>query len=254
MVNVDRIFYINLKHRVDRRVRIEKLLTDRGYINNSELFCGFEPKFKYGGIYDRRLAAIRSHIGVIKKAYEMKLENVMIIEDDCVFYDELYDNFNFKNIDELLNDVDNKYELLYIGFYFHTDGTILEEYNDGIDKIITTPFEGGLECYVVNIPNLVSRMCKVYGVDVCYYFDNFIDLHDVKFVNPIGNSGIRGISLHVNVEGLYNYTLLNRYCTNPVLATQHAGFSDIEQIDYDGSADVLQHWRELKKFNRQKFI
>jgi glycosyl transferase family 25 len=75
--NIDKIFYINLEKRKDRREEIEKELDTFGL--NYERFEAIEtPGF---GI----LGCGISHLSVLKLAKERKYKNILILEDDFTF-------------------------------------------------------------------------------------------------------------------------------------------------------------------------
>ena len=74
---IDKIFYINLNKRTDRRVLIENEL-----VNYNLPFERFEAIETSGfGIYGCGL----SHLGVLKIAREREYKNVLILEDDFTF-------------------------------------------------------------------------------------------------------------------------------------------------------------------------
>jgi glycosyl transferase family 25 len=75
--HIDKIFYINLKKRQDRRTQIEDELNN--FNLSFERFEAIEtPNF---GIYGCGL----SHLGVLKIAKERGYSNVLILEDDFTF-------------------------------------------------------------------------------------------------------------------------------------------------------------------------
>ena len=75
--NIDKIYYINLKKRADRREQIEKELNEFGL-----KYERFEAIETHGfGIHGCGL----SHLAVLKLAKENNYENVLILEDDFTF-------------------------------------------------------------------------------------------------------------------------------------------------------------------------
>ena len=75
--NIDKIFYINLDKRADRREEIEKELSDYGL--DAE---------RYAGIYTPHSGIVGcgySHLNVLKLAKERGYKNVLILEDDIQF-------------------------------------------------------------------------------------------------------------------------------------------------------------------------
>lgn len=77
--NIDKIFYINLNKRTDRREEVEKELTDYGLMDKSE---------RYEAIYTPHSGIVGcgySHLNVLKLAKERNYKNVLILEDDFMF-------------------------------------------------------------------------------------------------------------------------------------------------------------------------
>ena len=77
--NIDKIFYINLNKRIDRREEIEKELTDYDLKDKAE---------RYEAIYTPHSGIVGcgySHLNVLKLAKERNYKNVLILEDDFMF-------------------------------------------------------------------------------------------------------------------------------------------------------------------------
>lgn len=97
---IDKIFYINLEKRTDRRELIEGDLKKLDI--NAERFIGipFEPGIVGCG---------KSHLAVMKKAKEEGLGNVLILEDDFTFLTSREDLD--KALDYFFEDVGDKYDV-----------------------------------------------------------------------------------------------------------------------------------------------
>ena len=76
---LDRIFYINLEYRKDRKEEIETELQKYDLLNKSERFIGFHVPTQ--GI----LGCSKSHLSVLKLAKERGYKNILILEDDFEF-------------------------------------------------------------------------------------------------------------------------------------------------------------------------
>jgi glycosyl transferase family 25 len=76
--NINRIFYINLEHRKDRKEQIEHELEIMSLNQNTERFEAINKK---PGI----VGCGYSHLAVLKLAKERNYENVLILEDDFHF-------------------------------------------------------------------------------------------------------------------------------------------------------------------------
>jgi len=74
-MDIDKIIYINLKKRIDRKEHIEKQLDDFGL--SYERFDAFEIP---GGV-----GCMKSHLEVLKLAKQRDYNNILILEDDFTF-------------------------------------------------------------------------------------------------------------------------------------------------------------------------
>ena len=90
-MTIDYIFIITLPHRADRLQNITKQLTDYGY--QYEVFYGVngkEIKRKYD-CDNLNNGCTAAHGQIMQRAFIMGLENVLIVEDDCVLSDDFND-------------------------------------------------------------------------------------------------------------------------------------------------------------------
>lgn len=108
--NFDAIVYINLKHRKDRNTHILKELTrlnvDKDKIVRIE--GNFIP-------FNGHLGCVMSHINAIDYAINNNLNNILILEDDCYFIDNV--NFLNSTIEYFLKIV-NPWNVFLLGGYF----------------------------------------------------------------------------------------------------------------------------------------
>lgn len=127
------IYYINLKHRIDRKKQIEEEIKKLG--------CPFQRidavKNKNGG-----LGCVRSHIKCLELAKKKNLQNILILEDDFVFVEN---NNNVRNkISNALKLLKNNWDVIMLS------GNILKTENsiyDDLDKVIDVQTASG---YIVN--------------------------------------------------------------------------------------------------------
>ena len=77
--SVDRVFYINLERRPERRAVVEAELAKVGLLENAERFQAVDTA-SFG-----ILGCGLSHLGVLKTAKARGYRNVLIVEDDLVF-------------------------------------------------------------------------------------------------------------------------------------------------------------------------
>jgi len=76
--NIDKVFYINLDKRPDRKEAIESELTKFSIINKAERYSAIETNQGFIG-------CAKSHLNVLKLAKEQIYDNVLILEDDFTF-------------------------------------------------------------------------------------------------------------------------------------------------------------------------
>lgn len=88
MDHIERIMYINLNRRTDRREEIEQELNSMGLMEKSIRFEAIDRPGK--GI----VGCIYSHLGCLKYAREQNWKNVLILEDDFTF---IVDKETFEN-------------------------------------------------------------------------------------------------------------------------------------------------------------
>lgn len=79
MDRIERIMYINLNRRTDRRAEIEQELNSMGLVENTIRFEAIDRPGK--GI----VGCTYSHLGCLKYAREQHWKNVLILEDDFTF-------------------------------------------------------------------------------------------------------------------------------------------------------------------------
>jgi GR25 family glycosyltransferase involved in LPS biosynthesis len=77
-MKIDKIFYINLEQRIDRRQAIEVELGNHGFVDYERFPAIYHPTI--GGV-----GCGRSHVGVLRLAKERGHQRIMILEDDFMF-------------------------------------------------------------------------------------------------------------------------------------------------------------------------
>lgn len=127
------IFYINLKHRLDRKKQIENEIKKLG--------CPFQRidaiKNKNGG-----LGCVRSHIKSIELAKRKNLRNILIFEDDFVFTEN--NNVIREKINNAFKILKNNWDVIMLsGNILKTEDSIY----DDLDKVIDVQTASG---YIIN--------------------------------------------------------------------------------------------------------
>lgn len=186
----DKIYCINLDRRGDRWDRCVKIFNRLNL--NVERFSAVDYK-EVKHLKQTKdaihYANLQSHLSIIKLAKKLKLNNVLILEDDIEFIDDFTNKFHDK-IQHLPGD----WDMFYLG------GLI-----KGNHKNITKN--------IIKSNNIVS--CHSYAINKkCYEF--FIEKMKILNTLPVDS-----------FYPLYQ-KYLNCYILNPSLTYQRESFSDIE--------------------------
>ena len=102
----DKIFCVNMKHRTDRWELSKKEFEKVGILERVERFDAVaDSENPKKGFYE-------SHMRIVKLAYEQKLNNVLIFEDDVAFYKNMCTDKLNKSLDALTK---SDWEFYYMG-------------------------------------------------------------------------------------------------------------------------------------------
>ena len=201
-MTIDYIFIITLPHRADRLQKITSQLTQLGY--QYEVFYGVNGKEikKQYGCDNLNNGCTAAHGQIMQRAFIMGLENVLIVEDDCVFSDDFKETIaNFTPPDE--------WDVIYLS------GTHREppaKINNTISRCVRTLTT---HAYLFNAKSPENRRL----------------MNDLltKFTQPVD-------CFFVDMQYNGNY-----YVFNKPLAWQSGGYSDVNQRDmyYDHLKDIV---------------
>lgn len=191
MDNIDKVIYINLESRKDRRENIESELKSLA-IDYERFDAIATPGF---GI----LGCGVSHLSVIKLAKQRGYKNVLILEDDVHFV------LNREEIDSLLNKFFSsniEYDVLFLSYIIYkgedTDYPFIKR---GLHTTTAT-------AYIVNSS----------------YYDKLIKLY-IFSTNMLAKTGRHW--LYANDLIWKSYQETDRwYCIYPIVAIQQSGYSD----------------------------
>ena len=199
--NIDKIIYINLEKRVDRREEIEKELIN--YNLEFERFNAIETQGF--GI----LGCGLSHLSVFKLAKERNYKNVLILEDDFTFTVSKED---FETNLEKFFKLDLDYDVLFLSYYLNIESNNSEY--EFLGKVIEAQTASG---YLVNQK----------------YYDKLIELFE--WAIPL----LQSTGEHWNYANDQVWKKLqkedNWYYLIPRMGKQRNGYSDNSQIyiNYD---------------------
>lgn len=195
----DKTIVINLDERQDRYDNFKKEIS-KFNINNIERFSAIDGKkinnSNNFNLLPGEIGIIHSHLEIIKLAIKEKLKNILILEDDVYFTDELF------KLDEYMSLVPKDWDFIYFGGN-HLYGQPPELVNN---KIIKLNYTVALQCIAIN-----NTMFEIIE-SILSNFKKQVDTHYAELHNRF-----------------------NSYCFYPSIAKQTPGFSDIQNknVNYD---------------------
>jgi len=191
----EKVYLINLKSRPDR-LKISTEILNR-YNIKFEIFEAIEGNpgiITESEVLNKKpgaMGCLLSHLEIIKLAKANKYKNILIFEDDV----ELIDNFNIE-FNDSIKELPNEWDMIYLGGSNANKNKPLEKTNSRIQKTIAT--------------NTTSS----YGINSNIY--DLLILEISKYKRTI--------------DSIYSTDIqkkINAYITNPRIAWQRPGFSDI---------------------------
>ena len=206
----DRIYCINIDRRVDRWESCIKEFEKHGLqVERFSAIDGNNEKYNLGYPYDNELAGAMSHLNVLKRSKELGLKNVLILEDDVVFID---------NLNELLCEYIKQ----------------LPENWDGLH------FGGNHILPLRRINSNLSKMSKSYALHA-YGINEKSYIHIIEYLNKCINNVIVNGKEVISQSVAADYSMsdvhskLDFYCFTPHLAWQKEDYSDIQKtkVNYE---------------------
>jgi glycosyl transferase family 25 len=193
--NIEKIIFINLDKRIDRRLEIEKELTDMGL--EYERFAGIVHPAS-GSV-----GCSLSHLGVLKLAKERNYKNVLILEDDFTF--KVKKDFFESELSRFFNSKID-YHVLMLAY--------------------NIPDKEKMTMCIKDEPNFY-RVLKAHTAS-CYmvnsnYFDVLIDLYEWSSIQLIET----GQHWNFTNDQACNVQSKDKwFCTSTKIGVQRPGFSD----------------------------
>jgi len=102
---IEKIIYINLEHRTDRKAEIEHVLSN---IPPEKILRFNAIKESHGGI-----GCTKSHIAVLEMAIENNWKNYLVVEDDAVWSPNAHNSYQL-----LLQLIENPFDVITLGTVF----------------------------------------------------------------------------------------------------------------------------------------
>lgn len=185
------IYCINLDHRTDRWEHACSEFVKLGIIDRVIRFSAVKEE-------DGRVGVIKSHLNIVKKARDTKLDNVLVFEDDVQFIGEDPIGILRRAINQIS---EIEYFLFYLGANIHSSLDKLQE-------------------------NLLKARVAYGAHAICYnrrIYDLFIGYFD-GMCRIDRREDILDVYLSEKFQANYECLLLN-----PMIATQFNSYSDIEK-------------------------
>ena len=163
-------FYINLDSREDRREQFEEECKKMNI--NVERFSAI--KNEKGGI-----GCTESHLNVLKKARDLKLESVIIFEDDFQFL------INREEYDQILSNLPDNYDVVMLSYGIKQS----QPFNDMFGKVIEVQTASGYIVHSRFYEKLINRLEEGLRLFKLYSSDHHSYILDQywKPLQPISN-------------------------------------------------------------------
>ncbi len=194
-MNIDKIFIINLEHRVDRKKKILSELQRVG-LTNYEIFKAIKPTeemvnewnpnflnpipewFKRTGGDENKykigsLGCMLSHLEIIKICIERKYENVLILEDDTEF--QIGNGIRFEQVINIMkNQLENlNFGLFYLAGNHRAIGASLQKKSENVNRVKGTLTTGS---YIINksVMKYISKNIIGYEREIDVFYSTVI--------------------------------------------------------------------------------
>lgn len=196
----DKVYCINLDRRPDRLENFQNQV-NKYNLGEFERFSAYDGKqLKLPNNVNLRpgeIGVIMSNLDIIRESKKNKYNTILIIEDDCVFNDEII------NADTFFDSLPDNWDMLYMGGNHNTHMGIQppQKINDKIVKLHST------------------------------YSAHFIGIKSTIF-DQIENLLERG-EQPLDVEYVKLQKIFNCYSFTPALTSQLVNFSDIQDTTTD---------------------
>ena len=254
LLNKIEIYYINLDESIERNKYMKSQLENHKYtrIRAIDTKCNIFNKYINLGVESKRytnkstvLACLLSHLYAIKMAYENKLDNVIIFEDDVDLY--IFNNV-YKHIDDFWYNNNNNMDVLQlftsnVQFYYNKLNNLYV-----CDRDTSNWSTCG---YIINY-NGMSKIMKLYDYEKQMFDFNI----DYKIPNSSGKPPYvpDHIDLNINNEYLISdyfiYSICNTKILNlPILNTNSNEFNSTIDTSHDWS-----NWEEYINNNKDTII
>lgn len=219
----NKVYIINIDDRVDRWKSIvdhlsEIRLTNYERVSATKLnFTSTISKVKLA-----QISCFHSHLKTLRQSYDLGVEKVLILEDDCRFIKS-----------DRLNIINNSYDILYLGcnrkIYKNNNTLIYTSHIEHVNENIVKISECGTTHSIIYSKSFIEKIVKLYPTDECFFqkaftLDEKYYIYDV-FLNHFTQTN--------NIQ---------KYCVYPIMCTQSESFSDIQFCNTSYGYEIENSW------------
>jgi GR25 family glycosyltransferase involved in LPS biosynthesis len=198
----DKVYCINLKRRPERLLEFQEEV-EKYDLGNFEVFYAVDgnniKKTRTNSLKPSEQGLIESNLKIIKNCIKNKNKNVLVIEDDCVFTEEVV------NLEDYFNSLPKDWDMLYMGGNHNTHMN-------------------------VSPPTTINdKVCKLHHT----FSTHFVAIKSTLFSELEFILSISNEPLDVTYTKLQKDK--NVYSFYPAIAKQRVGYSDIQNrtVDYN---------------------
>jgi len=226
------VFVINLDERIDRWKHITEHLDYVGIKSYTRIPATNLSLHFTTPIRSAQISCFHSHLKAFRKAHEMQLKNILILEDDCVFFDYFKPILFDKEVEEFLEN--NEWEIFYLGanrkIYKDNNKLIyLSKFNVVNDHVVEIGECGSTHSILFN-KTFIEKIVEEYPTDELFY-DKAFSLKDECSV----------------YDNFLNYFTKDRsikkYCIYPIICGQIDSYSDIQFANTSYNQEMIDSWR-----------
>jgi hypothetical protein len=200
---IDKVYYINLDHRTDRREEIEKVLDD--------LSCPSEKRERISAVQHSQfgtLGCTKSHIMALEKFIESGLEICLILEDDFIYEDPE----RFNKLIQYIFENKVQFDLIQLS-YNHNGLQSSETEHSLLRKVHKSGTISGILVHRDFAPKLLANYKEGHALLLEYVAKHGCLIHD--------------LIVDVYWQRLQPQSMW--FCFSPRLGYQRESYSDIEQ-------------------------
>jgi len=159
-------------------------------VNLKKLY-NFDEKINFNFYYKTKgeIGCYLSHLMLLKKLKNSNYKYCLILEDDFKIDDTNFHN----NIIKLINNIDDEFDLLFIGNLNNNHG---KHYKDNIYFINPNEYMWGTHGYIINISNINKIYNELLNIDLAI---------DNKYKKLIDNKILKGFVIYPILVNINDY-------------------------------------------------